>query len=185
MNIFYVHEDPRISARSLADPHVCKMILETAQLLATAHRFLDGKEVVCTKIGSNGKPYKFKSWVLEGQRDSEIPKSTHVGNRCSIWARESIHNYLWLFEHFGGLLEEYTFRYGKEHSYHKLLYLLNEPPKNIPDIPSTPAVMAMDDKFVISKDPVTNYKNYYNLGKRHLHKWKIPQRRPDWIINNI
>ena len=42
MNIFYVHFDPGIAARSLCDKHVVKMVLESAQMLCTAHRVLDG-----------------------------------------------------------------------------------------------------------------------------------------------
>ena len=44
MNIFYLDECPIESARAQCDKHVVKMILETAQLLSTAHRLLDGDE---------------------------------------------------------------------------------------------------------------------------------------------
>ena len=44
MNIFYLDEDPRICAEMHCDKHCVKMILETAQLLCTAHRVLDGDE---------------------------------------------------------------------------------------------------------------------------------------------
>jgi len=46
VNIFYLDEDPRQCAEWMVDSHVVKMILETAQLLSTAHRLLDGEEVV-------------------------------------------------------------------------------------------------------------------------------------------
>ena len=45
MNIFYLHEDPQISAKMHCDKHVVKMIIEYAQMLSTAHRMLDGKVV--------------------------------------------------------------------------------------------------------------------------------------------
>lgn len=42
MNIFYLEHSPELSAQSMADKHIVKMIVETAQLLSTAHRVLDG-----------------------------------------------------------------------------------------------------------------------------------------------
>ena len=45
MNIFYLHNDPEISAKMHCDKHVVKMIIEYAQMLSTAHRMLDGKVV--------------------------------------------------------------------------------------------------------------------------------------------
>ena len=45
MNIFYIDENPVQAAEWMVDRHVVKMILESAQLLSTAHRLLDGKEI--------------------------------------------------------------------------------------------------------------------------------------------
>ena len=42
MNIFYLHENPERCAEMHCDKHVVKMILETAQLLSTAHHEIDG-----------------------------------------------------------------------------------------------------------------------------------------------
>ena len=42
MNIFILDEDPVIAAKMLCDKHVPKMIVESAQMLSTAHRLLDG-----------------------------------------------------------------------------------------------------------------------------------------------
>ena len=42
MNIFYLDKDTIIAAEMMCDKHVVKMILESAQLLSTAHRVLDG-----------------------------------------------------------------------------------------------------------------------------------------------
>ena len=44
MNIFALHQHPVVAAKQHCDKHVVKMILETAQLLSTAHRMLDGDE---------------------------------------------------------------------------------------------------------------------------------------------
>ena len=45
MNIFYLHREPDIAAQMHVDKHCVKMILETCQLLSTAHRILDGEQV--------------------------------------------------------------------------------------------------------------------------------------------
>ena len=42
MNIFYLHEDPIQNIKWHVDKHVVKMATEYAQLLSTAHRYLDG-----------------------------------------------------------------------------------------------------------------------------------------------
>ena len=44
MNVFYLHEDPKICATMHADKHVVKMIVEYGQMMSTAHRVLDGTE---------------------------------------------------------------------------------------------------------------------------------------------
>ena len=41
MNIFFLDKDPIIAAQYHCDKHCVKMILESAQLLSTAHRVLD------------------------------------------------------------------------------------------------------------------------------------------------
>ena len=42
MNIFVLDEDPAAAAIMLCDKHIPKMIVESAQMLSTAHRMLDG-----------------------------------------------------------------------------------------------------------------------------------------------
>ena len=44
MNIFYLDKNPVVAAQMQCDKHVVKMILESAQMLSTAHRVLDGND---------------------------------------------------------------------------------------------------------------------------------------------
>ena len=44
MNIFYFSEDPVTSAKAQPDKMLVKMPLETAQMLCTAHRILEGDD---------------------------------------------------------------------------------------------------------------------------------------------
>jgi len=43
MNIFYLSPDPKLCAEMHLDKHVTKMVIEYAQLLSTAHRYIDGQ----------------------------------------------------------------------------------------------------------------------------------------------
>lgn len=59
MNIFYLHESPAFAAEMHCDQHVRKMLIESAQLLSTAHRVLDGTErklEVKLTVGANVNP---------------------------------------------------------------------------------------------------------------------------------
>jgi len=56
MNIFYLDKDPIVAAEMSCDKHVCKMIIESAQMLSTAHRMIDGTQYTGkTKKGRNIK----------------------------------------------------------------------------------------------------------------------------------
>lgn len=178
MNIFQVDLDPIISAQALVDKHVVKMILESAQLLSTAHRVLDGVLVnEKTDTGRNVKKHK-----LNDDRENILYKDTHVNHPSSIWCRESISNYIWLFDHFKALLDEYTFRYNKKHKCSGAIFdaLSIYMPNNLKKYELTKMPSCMDEIYIISDDPVQNYRNYYKHGKKHIHKWtnRLP---PQWL----
>ena len=68
MNIFAVHDNPIISAQQLCDKHVVKMIVESCQLLSTAHRLLDGYEDrEKTKSGKTRKIYRMHDPEMESK----------------------------------------------------------------------------------------------------------------------
>jgi len=79
-------------------------------------------------------------------------------------------------------MTEYTYRYGKKHKIDQdgLAYALQSPPMNLKEWDFTKPPPAMDKKYIVSDDPVENYRNYYCQGKTHLHKWtKRPP--PPWL----
>jgi hypothetical protein len=178
MNIFFLDQDPRQCAEWMVDRHVVKMILETAQLLSTAHRVHDGEEVIeINPKGRRMKRYKIKS----DNRDFVLYKATHINHPSALWARESVENYNWLFDHLIALGDEYTHRYGKKHKvFGELSFMLGTPPHHLTEWDWTIPPSAMDAKYIISDDPVINYRNYYKLGKSKLHSWKNRQP-PEWI----
>jgi predicted DNA-binding protein len=169
----------------MADRHVVKMILESAQLLSTAHRILDGEMQVKQRLVSGTleqpKYRKHKVWILPDERQDLMYLATHANHPSAIWVRERVENYLWLVDHFFGLMDEYTFRYGKQHATKKIGYYLQSPPFNLKEHEFTQPPSAMDSKYIISNDPVINYRNYYKHGKAHLHKW-TKREQPEWMV---
>lgn len=177
VNIFYIDHDPVQAAQWMVDKHVVKMILESAQLLSTAHRLLDGRETE----GKSKTGRKARRWVLDDDRDSVIYQATHINHPSAVWCRQSVENYNWLVDHFFALMNEYTHRYGRKHKcFGDLSYMLASPPKNLEEWFWTPMPSAMADEYIISDDSLTNYRNYYKLGKIRMHKWTNRQP-PEWI----
>ena len=177
MNIFYLSTDPVQTAEWMVDRHVVKMILESAQLLSTAHRVLDGKEY----IGKTATGRNVKRWILPDARENVLYSATHINHPSAVWCRQSVGNYTWLTDHMFALMHEYTHRYNKQHKCDgELSYMLQSPPFNLKEYDMTTMPSAMAEEYKISDDPLINYRNYYKLGKSRMHKWTNRQP-PEWI----
>ena len=157
MNIFYLHKDPVEAAKLQYNKHVVKMILESAQMLCTAHHEIMGD-------------------------DADVPyKRAHVNHPSTIWARRSAQNYVWLYDHFVALAQEYKKRYGKDHlSYTKCEPYLRFLPGGLPYTGFTQPPQAMPDEY---KDECSlqAYWNYYINDKKHIanpNKEKLYEERP-------
>lgn len=166
----------------MVDSHVVKMIIETAQLLSTAHRIIDGEQVLVElRHKETGKVKKKNVWILPDNRNDIVYACTHVNHPSAIWTRQSVENYNWLVDHLYHLGKEYTHRYEKRHlTIEKCFYTLQSPPHGLRDWDWTKPPSAMDESYIISDDPIVNYRNYYKHGKERLHKWKNRQP-PPWI----
>jgi len=147
MNIFYLDRDPKVCAQAMTDKHVVKMIVESAQLLSTAHHTLD------------------KEFAIRN-----IYKTTHANHPSAVWVRESSHHYKWLFNHFLHLCDEYTIRYKKRHKTDKeLSHLLQTLPNNIQDNGFTQPPQAMPPIYY-HEDSVSAYRQYYLSEKLQTKK---------------
>jgi len=178
MNIFYLHNDPKTCAELHNDKHVVKMILEYAQLLSTAHRFIDGVPSVDsgTRTGRQRTSY-----ILSDSRDAVLYRATHINHPSAIWVRHSYENYEWLYKLFIAVLNEYTYRYGRIHATARLIDALYTPPTHIPKgVGFTEPTPAMPDEYKISGNSVRSYINYYVGAKKHLASWKKRQI-PEWF----
>lgn len=152
MNIFVLDMDFKKCAEYHTDKHIIKMITEEMQLLSSVYYFTDQDELA---------PYR----------------KTHINHPCAIWARQSLHNWLWLRQHALALYDEYTYRYGKAHKAGELLFDLPIPNLQVGVLTKLP--QAMPDQYK-SEDTVEAYRNYYNGSKRHLFSWKN-REIPYWI----
>jgi hypothetical protein len=152
VNIFAIHYDPHQAARWHCDAHVVKMILESAQMLCTAHHVTGGTA-----------PYR----------------AAFAKHPCSIWVRASRANYLWLAELGIELCREYTARYGKAHASEEVLRNLADNVPALPDRMMTPFAQAMPDELK-GHDPVQAYRRYYQTKRGgKLGTWR--QNRPEWF----
>jgi hypothetical protein len=177
MNIFYLDHDPVRCAQYHGDKHVVKMILETAQLLSSAHRVLDGTEKkILSKNNRNIKTFVLFDMTME----DNLYKMTHKNHPCAIWVRETSGNYNWLFSLLLALLEEYKFRYNRDHIVTTKLEYLKKLPKLIKDGPFTKPATAMPEIYIHSNNPLESYRDYYRNDKKSMHFWKN-RNKPEWL----
>ena len=157
MNIFALDIDPKKAAQYHNDRHVCKMLLESAQLLCSAHHMTGGTA-----------PYKL----------------THQNHPSSLWCRETKENYLWLYELAENLCAEYTFRTGKVHKTAEKIEMLKTPPTLFFGR-LTKFALAMPEQYK-DEDPIKAYRNYYKNEKvfmkngKRMDTW-TKRERPNWF----
>jgi hypothetical protein len=181
MNIFYLNHDPKICAEQHVDRHVCKMVIEYAQLLSTAHRVLDGEMYV----GKTSNNRNIKRWRLHDERETRLMKPTMINHPSAIWVRQNKENYIWLYNLWVELQSEFTYRYGKIHATSRLLPDLANVPNNCPEGSFTGPTPAMPDECKVPRDSLQSYRNYYLMNKQHLASWrgKINKREvPNWFV---
>ena len=159
MNIFYLDKCPDKAARLQYNKHVVKMILESAQMLCTAHHCYGDKYQV------ENVPYK----------------QAHLNHPSTIWTRRSKSTYMWLYNHMIALGDEYKKRYGKTHlSITKCKDFLAIPPRHIQGDDWCQPPQAMPDEYK-TECSIQAYWNYY-IGEKHVvvnhNKEKPYEQRP-------
>ena len=159
MNIFYLDSAPEKAAIMHCDKHCVKMILETAQLLCTAHRELDGDDH-CDK--------------------NDLYKSAFKDHPSAVWVRQCADNYWWAYYLLVNLCEQYEIRYGKTHECERLLTPLLTLPLHMPiDKDFTPPPQCMPDQYK-GDDTVKAYRDYYLGEKMSFAVWKNTEV-PSWV----
>lgn len=186
MNIFFLDKDPVKAAQMTIDKHTIKMILESAQMLSTAKRVLDGTEYFDKT--KNGR--KIRRWKLDNPNEEAIIyKAGWLNHPSTQWVLQSAYNYVWLYKHMMALNEEYKLRYGhtKDHlTIQKLGELLKTPPKNARvDVIGTDATPAMPDECKVPGNVVASYRKYYIMKKQRFATWKAPAKMPEWFAEGV
>lgn len=153
MNIFALHSEPIQAAVWHCDKHVVKMALESAQMLCTNLNLL-GLET----------PYK----------------SCHRNHPCTIWARQTRSNFVWLCDLGLALCMEYTYRYGKTHACEKVIEYCYDLKNHIPEGDLTPFAQAMPDVYKCS-DSVQAYRSFYIGEKSDFAVWSM-RDQPYWYL---
>lgn len=177
MNLFFLSRNPREAAQAHYNKHVVKMVLETAQLLCSAHRLLDGARAA--GVSKSGR--KQTTWVLPDEaRERALYRASHANHPVAVWVRASRAHYEWAFALFVQLLEEYSFRYEKVHACAKLIDALAAPPRCIPDAGFVDPPPCMPELYRASGDVVACYRAYYREGKKNLLAYKA-REAPAWL----
>lgn len=176
MNIFFLSFDPIEAAKWHCDKHVVKMILESTQLLWTAHHILVVGEEKLKETDWGVRPYA----------------QTHKNHPCAVWVRESFANYMWLCDLADALVEEYHWRFppppvGKGKEMHvcepHLEWLRAHPPfhfkSHLWNYRLTLPAQAMPDKY--KNEIITEaYRTYYRESKKSLLQF-TRRESPEWL----
>ena len=179
MNIFYTSKCPIQSARNLCLVHVRKMLVESLQMLSTAHHILN-----------------------ENTATPNIYKATHKDHPSTLWLLKSDKNYNWLWQHANELHNMYneSVAYKKLHASKSKLSTLSQLPNNIPlqGFSEPPAVVSDVTKSVwYLQDTISKYQYELNLKynewitrkARGLREMKVEYlgSQPSWLHleNNV
>lgn len=162
MNCFGMDKCARISARLMCDTHNNKMIVESAQMLSTAHHEL-GSDV------------------------TGLYKPTHVNHPMNVWVRSDRSHYLWLLNHLDELLLERQHRFPNKarHKTGGILSSLVIIPTDIPVGNRQDMPQCMPDEFK-HDDFTVAYKRYYSSK---LLDWMTRDGKrkivPKWTLRGI
>lgn len=179
MNIFYLSHKPSRAARWHCDKHVVKMILETAQLLYTAHW------VLAAAAGREPDLAAAPTLATNPDQHGYLP----IRNRkhpCAIWVRESLQHYAWLCELGMALCEEFQHRFGrhKAHSCEEHIYwLAAHPPAELKATGWRQPPKAMPEEYKRHGDSVVAYRIYYRENKggvRNILTYTA-RHKPHWL----
>jgi hypothetical protein len=165
MNIFVVDHDPCVAAQMLGDQHICKMSIETPQLLSAAHH----------------------RWHANEPHTAQLYKLTHKNHPSTLWTGAHPEHYEWVFRHACALWDEYEHRYGRPHASSRLRHLLDTPPRMYGYAASCAPPQCMPDQYKVSSahtltgwtQTVQAYRQYYIGEKLKFARWNR-SAPPSW-----
>ena len=165
MNIFHLRKDPRQAAIDQCDKHAVKMPLESAQMLCTAYR----------------------RWCdpLPEKLETQLYKKAYINHPMTVWVGDSTQHYAWLYHHFEALLDEYKYRYDREHASARLVPFLDEFPEDMPNAGWTDPPQCMPDEFK-GPDFIEAYRRYYVHKAETAFEMRWTERNvPEWFDSKL
>ena len=159
MNIFYLDRDIQKCAQAHCDKHVNKMILEGAQLLASAHHITNPEAALIPNM------YRL----------------THKNHPDAVWVRASINHYLYLMDLMDALNEECQYRYEHTKTHVSITKLWDWGYPVLPDVPFSEPPKCVHDDWKQVPDVVEAYRAYYKRDKREIASW-TKRQPPEWFV---
>ena len=151
MNIFFIENHPQQIAESQCNRHASKMILETIQMLSSAHHLYGNKDNALT----------------------ECLSKSHLSHPSTKWILNSKANYVFAYNLLSEMMKEFNRRFNHVYeSYHHKYELLKNIPNELSDRGLTENInaQAMPIEFK-SKDTIQSYRNYYINKKINFADW--------------
>lgn len=155
MNIFVLDTRPEIAAQYLCDAHIKKMCVESAQMLCNNFTLSQLLLAPKTAMGT-------------------FRKHSHMNHPCSIWARQSIENFQWLYIHGIAICDEHKKRFPNDKALTRKALNWCWDNVNLCSFPKsglTPFALCLPDKF-LSDNVVESYRRFY-IEDKEFATWKL------------
>lgn len=185
MNIFVLDKSPKKAAQFHCDKHVVKMILESGQMMCTAH-WLHNLWAHHKRLKDFKRVRDAKEFIVKNTKTRLIPpwSMSHVRHPCTKWTASVTGNYNWHIELMRALLDEYTRRYSKFHKSEEVYeWLIKNRPVNMSQGKKEMHPLCMPDECKVQGNPVLSYRNYYNKHKAYMARWKLGNV-PHWYTGD-
>lgn len=159
MQLFILDKDPGVAVQYLADCHVVKMCLETAQILS-ALLMIEGHSL----LPGLPKPQNLTHPVI---------RAIDTNNKKLFVA---LYNYK--------LQLEYTHRFNKTHAYRYLVpYYREILCKDNTSYDCSGLAAVFKDFTTDKEDLIQAHRDYYRHKKQLINKWKYTKRKePAWLL---
>jgi hypothetical protein len=182
MNIFVLERDLRKNAKALCDAHVRKMGIEAAQMLSITVAAALGK------IADTVDPFgQRRYWLWDPQPFTNLYafNKSQASHPCTLWARSSVDNALWLCDYTDAILDEYAYRFGFGLDTARQVVeiargVLTKPGLHLPKLGRpTKHVQCIPPRYQTRSITIA-YRAYYRGEKQHLLEY-TKRKKPVWL----
>lgn len=191
MGIFYLDDDPTVTAQAHCDRHLGRMLLDTAQILSTAWQVLARQHEGAAWVQAlecdwsqpqQDTPFCELSWLHTRLCGGRIYRAHHETHPCVAWAALYGGNYAWLYRLGSALLDEYTYRFNRIHACTPVMRTLELLPPPLLDTQHMwcDAPCVFPSEFIVGEDAVTNYQNYYRNCRSVIMNY-TRRSEPTWL----